>query len=94
MRTEGLGWGWLLKEIASAAVVLALVLFIVTWLTGCATKLSVQQVDLRGTVACEIEGEIQTGTDVACTQDGVVIRRRSVQDSVGSLFNALLGGVL
>jgi hypothetical protein len=68
---------------------------IMVWASlACASTVSVQQVDLTGTVACEIEGEIQTGTDVACTKDGIVVRRRSAQDSVGSLFNALLGGLL
>ena len=59
-------------------------------MTGCASTLEVRQA--HGT--CVLRGEINTGTTVVCSQQGVAVERRSVSDTAGAVLPAVLEGVL
>lgn len=54
---------------------------------GCASTVHVSS------AACDVSGEIATGTRVECAKDSVVIDRKSVSDSIRA-SGGMLGGAL
>lgn len=86
----------LLRVLIEESIVMVALLVLFLWCMGalgCASTLSVQQAG----DGCTVTGEINTGTDVACTREGVIVRRNSAatvtNGIVETFFRSLLGGI-
>jgi hypothetical protein len=64
-------------------VILAVAMF------GCATTINItQSVDYQDRVSCTLIGQINTGTDIICSKEGVVVHRNSASQVVNSALVA------
>lgn len=84
-----LDWCWLLGECACAFVIIVVFSAAVLTMGGCASRMAiVQKTGELDRVTCSIAGEMNTGTEILCTHEGVIVRRNSMTPAITGAVEA------